>query len=119
MSQFQYRNGDLYCEDVSVANLAERFGTPLWIYSKAFLLGQLQQLQNAFAEVDPVICYSVKANSTLGILRVMHDAGISFDVVSGGELYRVKAAGVTHRRWSSQAWARRTRRFDSHWKTIS
>ncbi|MCX7392986.1 MAG: diaminopimelate decarboxylase [Planctomycetales bacterium] len=93
MSQFQYRNGDLYCEDVSVANLAERFGTPLWIYSKAFLLGQLQQLQNAFAEVDPVICYSVKANSTLGILRVMHDAGISFDVVSGGELYRVKAAG--------------------------
>ena len=94
MSQFQYRDGELYCEDVSVAKLAEQYGTPLWVYSKAFLLGQLKQIQTAFAEVDPVICYSVKANSTLGVLKVMHEAGSSFDVVSGGELYRVKASGA-------------------------
>lgn len=94
MQPFSYRDGELYCEDVPVAKLAERFGTPAWVYSKSFLLGQLRQIQTAFAEVDPVICYSVKANSTLGVLKVMRDAGSSFDVVSGGELYRVKAAGA-------------------------
>jgi diaminopimelate decarboxylase len=93
MNPFPYRNNELYCEDVPVSRIAEEFGTPVWIYSKAFLLHQLQQIQDAFAAVDPVICYSVKANSTLGILKVMRDAGSSFDVVSGGELYRVKAAG--------------------------
>ncbi|RLS81653.1 MAG: diaminopimelate decarboxylase [Planctomycetota bacterium] len=93
MQPFLYRDGELYCEDVPVTKLAEQYGTPLWIYSKSFILGQLQQIQTAFAAVDPVICYSVKANSTLGILKVIRDAGCSFDVVSGGELYRVKAAG--------------------------
>ena len=93
MQAFPYRNGELYCEDVPVSQLAEQYGTPLWVYSKSFILGQLKQIQSAFADVDPVICYSVKANSTLGILSVIRDAGCSFDVVSGGELYRVKAAG--------------------------
>ena len=93
MQPFPYRDGELYCEDVPVAQLAEKYGTPLWVYSKSFILGQLKQIQDAFAEVDPVICYSVKANSTLGILKIIRDAGCSFDVVSGGELYRVKAAG--------------------------
>ena len=93
MQSFEYRNGELYCEDVPVSQLVEEHGSPLWIYSKSFILGQLKQIQTAFAEVDPVICYSVKANSTLGILKVIHDAGCGFDVVSGGELYRVKAAG--------------------------
>lgn len=94
MQSFSYRNGELYCEDVPVAKIVARYGTPVWIYSKSFLLGQLKQIQTAFREVDPVICYSVKANSTLGVLKVMRDAGSSFDVVSGGELYRVKAAGA-------------------------
>lgn len=94
MNAFPYRHRELYCEDVPVSRIAEEFGTPVWIYSKAFLLAQLKQLQDAFAAVEPVICYSVKANSTLGVLKVMRDAGASFDVVSGGELYRVKAAGA-------------------------
>ena len=94
MQSFSYRDGELFCEDVPVSKIAAQYGTPVWIYSKAFLLGQLKQIQTAFAEVDPVICYSVKANSTLGVLKVMRDAGSSFDVVSGGELYRVKAAGA-------------------------
>jgi diaminopimelate decarboxylase len=93
MSFFTYKNGELYCENLPVSQLAEQHGTPLWIYSKAFIQGQIRQIQTAFAELDPVICYSVKANSTLGILKVIRDTGCSFDVVSGGELYRVKAAG--------------------------
>src|SRR5687767_2015436 len=94
MQPFQYRSGELCCEDVPVSRLAEEFGTPLWIYSKAFLLHQLRQIQDAFAACEPVLCYSVKANSNLGILKTMADVGSSFDVVSGGELYRVKAAGA-------------------------
>ncbi|MGE3313802.1 MAG: diaminopimelate decarboxylase [Planctomycetaceae bacterium] len=94
MDHFQYKNGQLYCEDVAVADLAKEFGTPLWIYSKATLLQRYRDIQTAFAEVDPVICYSVKANSNLSILKIMQEAGSSFDVVSGGELYRVQKAGA-------------------------
>jgi diaminopimelate decarboxylase len=94
MNAFQYRDGRLFCEDVPVAGLAEEFGTPTWVYSKAQFLHQLSQIQTAFAEVDPVICYSVKANSNLSILKLMSEAGASFDVVSGGELFRVKQAGA-------------------------
>lgn len=94
MEAFPYRNGELYCEDVPVTQLVEQYGTPLWIYSRGYLLQQLREIQTAFAEVEPVLCYSVKANSNLGILKVMQSAGSSFDVVSGGELFRVKAAGA-------------------------
>ena len=94
MDHFHYKNRELYCEDMPVARLAQEYGTPLWIYSKKTLLHHLHQIQTAFAEVDPVICYSVKANSNLGILKVMQEAGSSFDVVSGGEFYRVKQAGA-------------------------
>jgi diaminopimelate decarboxylase len=91
--QFRYRDRQLFCEDVPVADLADRFGTPLYVYSQSAILGTLKSLQTAFAEVDPLICYSVKANSNLGILKVMAEHGSGFDVVSGGELYRVGLAG--------------------------
>lgn len=93
MTDFHYQNGELFCEGVRVAALAEEFGTPLWVYSQAHLLERLRQIQTAFADADPVICYSVKSNSNLAILKTMADAGSSFDVVSGGELFRVKKAG--------------------------
>ena len=93
MDHFHYRDGQLYCEETSVADLAERFGTPLYVYSQATILGCLKALQSTFAEVDPLICYSVKANSNLGILKVLAEHGSGFDVVSGGELYRVGLAG--------------------------
>ncbi len=93
MDPFHYRDGRLFCEETAVADLAERFGTPLYVYSQAAILGQLKALQEAFAEVDPLVCYSVKANSNLGILKVMAAHGSGFDVVSGGELYRVGLAG--------------------------
>jgi len=93
MEPFQYRDRQLYCEDVPVAELAARFGTPLYVYSQSAILETLESLRSAFADVDPLVCYSVKANSNLGILKVMAEHGSGFDVVSGGELHRVKLAG--------------------------
>ena len=93
MEPFHYRDGQLYCEDVPVTQLADTFGTPLYVYSQNAILDKLHRLQTAFAEVHPLICYSVKANSNLGILKVMAEHGSGFDVVSAGELYRVKLAG--------------------------
>ena len=93
MDHFHYDNNQLYAEDVPVSELAERYGTPLYIYSESAILDQLKALQSAFAELEPLVCYSVKANSNLSILRVMAEHGSGFDVVSGGELYRVEVAG--------------------------
>ncbi len=94
MDHFEYRDGELYCEDVRIADLAAEYGTPLWVYSQNSLLQNFREIQTAFAEAEPVICYSVKANSNLSILKLMNEAGSSFDVVSGGELFRVKQAGA-------------------------
>jgi diaminopimelate decarboxylase len=93
MDHFEYRQGQLFCEDVPVAELTERFGTPLYVYSAAAFVGGLEALQDAFSLVDPLVCYSVKACSNLGVLRLMAEHGSGFDVVSGGELERVVAAG--------------------------
>jgi diaminopimelate decarboxylase len=93
MEAFAYRNGQLHCEDVQIAKLADQFGTPLYVYSQNAILETLNTLKSAFAEVKPLICYSVKANSNLGILKVMAQHGSAFDVVSEGELYRVRQAG--------------------------
>jgi len=93
MEPFHYRDRQLYCEDVPVAELAARFGTPLYVYSQGAILETLKSLRSAFADGDPLVCYSVKANSNLGILKVMAEHGSGFDVVSGGELHRVKLAG--------------------------
>lgn len=93
MDHFHYVGDRLYCEGVPAAELAERYGTPLYVYSEAALVGTLKALQTEFAEVDPLVCYSVKANSNLGLLEVMARHGSGFDVVSGGELFRVKVAG--------------------------
>jgi len=94
MEPFNYRNGELYCEDVRVADLAAEYGTPLWVYSQAKFLHEFRAIRDAFAAVDPVLCYSVKANSNLSLLKLLNEAGSSFDVVSGGELYRVQQAGA-------------------------
>jgi diaminopimelate decarboxylase len=98
MDHFHYVNGNLYCEDIPVADLAARYGTPLYLYSESAIVGTLKALQSEFAEVNPLICYSVKANSNLGILKVMAGHGSGFDVVSGGELYRVQKADGSPRK---------------------
>lgn len=94
MAGFEYRNGELFCDEVSVAELAAQYGTPLWVYSENKLIQEYEALASAFAECDPVVCYSVKANSNLSLLKSLNTAGSSFDVVSGGELYRVQQAGA-------------------------
>ncbi|AMV35870.1 diaminopimelate decarboxylase [Planctomyces sp. SH-PL62] len=93
MEAFQYCENQLYCEAVPVARLAEEYGTPLYIYSAGAIVDALKSLQEAYAEVDPLVCYSVKANSNLGVLKLLNGHGSGFDVVSGGELFRVVKAG--------------------------
>jgi len=94
MRSFSYRADGLYCEDVRVADVAEREGTPLYVYSRAELLWRLAQIETAFRDADPLICYSVKANGNLSILRLLAEKGCGFDVVSGGELFRTLRAGA-------------------------
>jgi diaminopimelate decarboxylase len=95
MDHFNYRNRALFCEQVPVRKLAETYGTPLYVYSKATLLHHLHQLQTAFAAVPPLICYSLKTNGNLNICKVMAENGSGFDVTSGGELFRALAAGAS------------------------
>lgn len=93
MDHFEYRNRVLHCEDVPLAELAEKYGTPLFVYSNATLLHHLKQIQTAFAEASPIICYSIKTNGNIHIAKLMADHGSGFDVTSGGELYRALKAG--------------------------
>lgn len=83
----------MHCEGVDLAQLAEAHGTPLYVYSAGTILDHYRRLDAALADLDHLICYAVKANSNGGILRLLRDAGAGFDIVSGGELYRVLRAG--------------------------
>jgi diaminopimelate decarboxylase len=93
MHSFRYRGGRLFCEDVEVAKAAEEFGTPLYLYSTNTILDHYQRLDQELGTIDHQIFYAVKANSNGAILRLLANAGAGFDVVSGGELYRVSKAG--------------------------
>ncbi len=93
MHEFIYRNNELYCEAVLVRNLAQKYGTPLYVYSYNTFIGHFLKLKRAFAQVNPLICYSVKANSNLAILKALVDKGAGLDIVSGGELFRALKAG--------------------------
>jgi diaminopimelate decarboxylase len=95
MHSFQYRDGELFCEDVALARAAEEFGTPLYVYSAGTILDHYRRLDAALAPLDHLICYAVKANSNGAILRLLAEAGAAFDIVSGGELFRVLRAGGT------------------------
>jgi diaminopimelate decarboxylase len=88
-----YRDEALFVEEVAAAGLAQAHGTPLFVYSKAAMLSALAAYQRGFAGRDAQICYAMKANSSLGVLQVFAQAGCGFDIVSGGELERVLAAG--------------------------
>ena len=93
MHEFKYINNHLCCEKVKIEDLARKFGTPLYVYSYHTLIDHFIKLKNAFQQVNPLICYSVKANSNLAILRALVDKGAGLDVVSGGELCRAIKAG--------------------------
>jgi diaminopimelate decarboxylase len=90
---FSRRDGRLHCEDVALDELAQRFGTPLYVYSRQAILDAYRRYERAFAGRTALVCYAVKANSNLGVLGLLARAGSGFDIVSGGELARVIAAG--------------------------
>ena len=98
MDYFTYHRGELRVEDVAIQDIAEKHGTPVYVYSGRTILEHYRKLRDAFAggelKPEPLICYSVKANSNLSILKLMKDEGSGFDVVSGGELYRALKVGA-------------------------
>ena len=98
MHDFNYRHNNLYCESVAIEELAKEYGTPLYVYSRSTLVGHYRKIKEAFSRINPLICFSMKANSNLAICRalVKEDAGL--DVVSGGELYRAFKTGVSPKR---------------------
>ncbi len=93
MDYFNFREGELYAEDLKVRDLAEKYGTPLYIYSQSTLERHLRAFERALAPHPHQVCYSVKSNSNLAVIALMAKLGVGFDVVSEGELRRVKAAG--------------------------
>jgi diaminopimelate decarboxylase len=93
MTVFDYRNGELFAEDVSLNTIAEAHGTPTYVYSRAYLEQRFLAYKNALAGRDHLVCYAVKANSNIAVLNVLAQQGAGFDIVSLGELERVIAAG--------------------------
>ena len=93
MDAFNYRNGELFAEGVALTAIAERFGTPTYVYSRAHIEAQYNAYANALSGMPHQVCFAVKANSNLGVLNVLARLGAGFDIVSRGELERVLAAG--------------------------
>jgi diaminopimelate decarboxylase len=93
MHDFHYSGNRLYCEGVAIEALARKYGTPLYVYSQHTLTEHFQDLDRALAGVDHLVCFAVKSNSNLSVLRALARLGSGFDIVSGGELQRVMAAG--------------------------
>ncbi|WP_237067973.1 diaminopimelate decarboxylase [Microbulbifer guangxiensis] len=93
MTDFHYRDGGLWAEDVSLTEIAEQFGTPTYVYSRAHFERQYREYADALGEHPGLVCYAVKANSNIGILSLLAQLGAGFDIVSGGELERVLLAG--------------------------
>lgn len=94
MPFFTYQADELVCEAVPLAHLAREFGTPLYVYSANALRANVRRLAAAFAPLNPLICYAVKANFNLSLLRLLKDEGAGFDIVSGGELHRALTIGA-------------------------
>ncbi|MFJ4344759.1 diaminopimelate decarboxylase [Pseudomonas sp. NPDC089401] len=93
MNAFNYRDGELFAEGVALSAIAERFGTPTYVYSRAHIEAQYRSYTDALQGTEHLVCFAVKANSNLGVLNVLARLGAGFDIVSGGELERVLAAG--------------------------
>jgi len=94
MNSFYYRDNQLFCEDISVRELAKDVGTPFYLYSYTSLVKHLQEFDRAFGALPHLICFAVKANGNLAILRALAVHGAGAEVVSGGELQRALNAGI-------------------------
>jgi diaminopimelate decarboxylase len=91
---FESQKGILHCESCSLKQLAKEVGTPLYVYSRKALVENFKQFDSAFANVPHLVCFAVKANSNLSLLKLFRDLGAGYDIVSGGELFRVRQVGV-------------------------
>ena len=100
---FEYRNRELYCEGVALSEIADAAGTPCYVYSARSITDAYRAYDSAFGDLPHTVCYAVKANSTLAVLSLLERTGCGFDIVSGGELFRVLQAGGDPRAWSFQA----------------
>src|SRR5438270_473267 len=98
MHDFRYVGKKLFCERVAVETLVKKFGTPLYVYSQRTLTEHFRKLDRALAPLDHLVCFAMKSNSNLSVLRTLANLGSGFDIVSGGELQRVIAAGGDPRR---------------------
>ena len=94
MNNFYYKDGELWCEDIAVRRIAQEAGTPVYVYSSATLTRHFQVFDQAFSDVPHVICFSLKSNSNISILRLLVKHGAGVDIVSGGELFRALEAGA-------------------------
>ncbi len=94
MHDFQYRQGELYCEDVPLGRIAKEVGTPCYVYSHHTLMRHFRAYDSAFQSIPHILAFAMKANSNLAILKLMANEGSGVDIVSGGELYRAMKAGV-------------------------
>lgn len=94
MHEFTFKDNELYCENIKVSDIAKSVSTPFYLYSYKTLIDHYRKIKAAFRPIDPLICFSVKSNSNLAVLRALVKNGAGLDIVSGGELYRAKLAGV-------------------------
>lgn len=94
MHEFTFKNNELYCEDTKISAIAKRVPTPFYLYSYETLLDHYRKIRSAFSAIKPLICFSVKSNSNIAILRALVKNGAGLDIVSGGELYRARLAGA-------------------------
>lgn len=94
MNHFNYKKNELYCEDVSLARIAQEVGTPAYVYSYATLTRHFDVFDKAFGKLPHLVCFAMKANSNIAILRALINRGAGIDIVSGGELFRARTAGA-------------------------
>ncbi len=94
MHEFRYRENQLFCESVGISEIVSKYKTPLYIYSKGTLIDHYQKLKKAFRRINPIILYSMKANSNLALCKILSKQGAGFDIVSGGELYKALKIGA-------------------------
>lgn len=98
MHYFRFKGASLYCENIKIEGLVKKFGTPLYVYSYRTMIEHFEKIKKAFLKVEPLICYSVKANSNLSIIKALLGKGAGLDIVSGGELFRAKKVGCSPRK---------------------
>ncbi|MBU4178783.1 MAG: diaminopimelate decarboxylase, partial [Actinobacteria bacterium] len=98
MNDFVYRNGVLCCEELRVSDIAKKVGTPFYLYSRNTLVNHYRVVDQAFSALEHIICFSVKSNSNVAILRLLANEGAGADVVSGGELFRALKGGIDPRK---------------------